>query len=177
MIDIIYSVHMLKRSLVEIPEELDYIFKSCDNFLGDMYIYKVFMDDICLVLITNIPRHNLSVYDKMEFLKVSDEIQNKNKDDNNFDQIHKWRSRTIYFKKNYDEDYEYMNFFDIFPSINDFSLKFYFDFKHNKFMFTDKKSGPHFTVNQINNIISVIKWKKDPFVKTPMIEPPIDILY
>lgn len=97
MIDIIYSVNMLKRSLVDIPEELDYIFKSCDNFLGDMYIYKVFMNDIYLVLITNIPRHNLSVYDKMEFLKVSDEIQNKNKDDNNFDQIHKWRSRTIYF--------------------------------------------------------------------------------
>lgn len=179
MIDTIYSVHILTRSLVDIPEELDYIFKSCNNFLGDMHIYKVFMDNIELILITNIPRDNLTIYDKVEFLKVFDEIQNnmKNIDNTNLDLIYIWKSRTIYFKKNYDEDYEYINFFDIFPSINDFSLKFYFDFKHNKFMFSDKKPGPHFTKNQINNIISVIRWKKDPFAQTPIIEPPIDILY
>lgn len=179
MIETIYSVHILTHSLIDIPDEIGYIFKTCNDFLGDMYMYKVFMENMELILITNIPRNNLTIYDKIEFLRIFDEIQNniKNTNDNNLDQIHKWKSRTIYLKKNYDEDYEYINFFDIFPSINNFSLKFYFDFNHNKFMFSDKKSGPHFTEKQINNIISVIKWKKDPFVQTPMIEPPIDILY
>lgn len=179
MIDVILSVHILKRSLLDIPDELNYIFKNCNDFFGDMHIYKIFMNDIEIILITNISRKDLTIYDKIEFLKVFDETENniKNTNYNNLDQIYEWKLKTIYFKKNYDEDYEYMNFFDIFPSINNFSLKFYFDFKHNKFMFTDKKSGLHFKEEEINKIITTIKWKKNPFSQTPMIEYPVDILY
>lgn len=178
MIDNICSIHFLTRSLIDIPEEINYIFKECKDFLGNMYIYKVFNNED-YIIITNISKKDLNIYDKIEFLKNTDNLQEElfnNNKNNRINKINEWKLKTIYIRKNYDEDYDTINFFEIFPSINSFSLKFYFDFNENKFMYTDKKSGPHFLKDEINSIIKTIKWKKDPFIQTPMIEQNIDIL-
>lgn len=173
MIDDICSIRLLTRCFIDISDELKYIFEECKDFLGgNLYIYKIINKNKNAIIITNISKEELNIYDEIEFLNITNNIQIEI---NN--QINNWRSKTIYIRKNYDEDYDNINFFNIFPSINDFGLKFYFDFNHNKFMFTDKKSGPHFTKKELDNIIKTIKWKNDPFSQTPMIEPPIDILY
>jgi hypothetical protein len=165
MIDTIYSAHLLKNALTDIPKEIDSIFKNCNDFFGNINVYKISIEKKDTIIITNIEKNNLSIYDMVEFLRISKEIENT--EEKNMDLINKWRLKTIYLKKNYDEDYDYMNFFDIFPSDNPFSLKFYFDFEHNKFMYSDKKGGPHFTENQLKYIEQKIKIKKNPFDETP----------
>lgn len=171
MIDVIYSAHLLKKALTDIPKEIDRIFKNCIDFFGDIKVYKISISEKDTIIITNIEKNDLSIYDMMEFLRISKEIENV--ENNNISLINKWKSKTIYFKKNYDEDYNYINFFDIFPSNNSFSLEFYFDFNHNKFMYTNKKGGPHFTENQLKYVEDMIKIKKNPFNKTPDEEPDI----
>lgn len=163
MRDTIYSASLLKNH--NIPKEIDRIFKNCNVFLGDINVYKIHIIKEITIIITNIEKQDLSIYDMIEFLKISEEI--KNKEDNNIDLIQKWKNRTIYLRKYNDEDYDYINFFDIFPSDNSFSLIFYFDFKDCKFKYSDKKGGPHFTENQLKYIERKINIKKDPFVKTP----------
>lgn len=173
MIDTIYSAHLLKNALTDIPKEIDRIFKNCVEFFGNINVYKICIEEKDTIIITNIEKHNLSIYDMIEFLRISKEIENI-EEDNNMSLISRWKSKTIYLKKNYDEDYNHMNFFDIFPSDNPFSLKFYFDFEHNKFMYSDKKGGPHFTEDQLKYIEQKIKIKKNPFNETPTEEPDID---
>lgn len=180
MIDNICSIHFLTRALIDIPDEINYIFNKCNDFLGKMYIYKVFNKED-YIIITNISKIDLNIYDKIEFLKITDNLQdeifNNNNQKDKKNKVNEWRLKTIYIRKNYDEDYDTINFFEIFPSINNFSLKFYFDFNENKFMYTDKKSGSHFLKDEIKSIIKMIKWKKDPFIQTPMIEQSVDIYY
>lgn len=168
MIDTIYSAHLLKNVLKEIPKEIDIVFKSCTEFFGNINVYKICIKEKCTIFITNIEKQNLSIYDMIEFLRISKEIYDI--EDSNMNLINSWRSKTIYLRKKYDDDYDYMNFFDIFPSVNAFSLDFYFNFEHNKFMFSDQKSGPHYKKEEIDNIIKMINIKESPFAKTPSIE-------
>lgn len=181
MIDEICSIHLLTRAIIDSPLELKEIFNNCNEFFGTMYIYKITNKNYensnqknITVIVTNMP--NLDVYDKIELLKISSKIEENKEYTNN---IIEWKNKTIYIKKNDNDDYEYMNFFDIFPStieniksehlISSVSLKVHFDFNKNRFMFSDKKSGPHFSDEEISDIIYSIKKKKNPFGQTPPI--------
>jgi hypothetical protein len=41
MIDEICSIHLLHRAIIDSPIELKKIFNNCNEFLGNMNIYKI----------------------------------------------------------------------------------------------------------------------------------------
>ena len=166
MINEIFSIHYLQNSIEESPDTLKKIFNSCIDYLGgSINVYKIFNNGEQFIIICNIKKDNITNKDKMKFI---DTVSNYKKVHFK-DYISELKSRTIFIKKNDNKYYEEMEFFYIFPSMDNlskgFASNFYFNHKKNKFMFI--KEDPDYNEDEINTIIRWINFKKDPFIETP----------